>query len=209
MPDAGRNAGVVPGVLKAVSGSLGALPVRVFTHAVYDDLGSIQAGQEVKKELVMVGIKNDRFTECCIAEQDLDMQQRIELAPLLERFRTQKDSTETAIENWDAISEQEKAFLLKMGIQFVEQMAAYPDSMVGRMGKVGIALKEKAVRHMTGKAKRAEQEEQLQELALIREERERDARRLQELEEKYHALLAAQSAQAGRRGRDNAQAAQG
>lgn len=181
MPDVGQQT-ITPGVLKAVSGSLGALPVRVYKHREYDDLNSALSGVETQREIVMIGIKTDRYTEVAIAEHDLDYKKRAELAPLLDRFYTQRDTHETLVEMWEAISESERVVLGSLGIQSVEQLAATPDGLLSRLGKLGQGLKEKAVRHLAGKAKSDEAQERAEEMRLLREENERLAARMAELE---------------------------
>ena len=181
VPDTGAGT-VTPGVLKAVSGSMKALPVRIFIDHEYDDKASKNAGIEIKREHVMIGIKTDRYSEVAIAERDLDMEKRFELQPLIDRFYTQKDSQETAIETWDVIGPQERNFLAKMGINSVEQLAATPDALVSRLGVFGPGLKQKAERHLAGKVKDAERQEVQEEMRMLREENAKLAERMKEIE---------------------------
>lgn len=196
VPDSGAST-LTPGVLKAVSGSMKALPVRIYINPEYDDKASREAGIEVKREHVMIGIKTDRYSEVAIAERDLDIEKRFELQPLIERFYTQKESHETPIESWDVIGPTERTFLSKMGILTVEQLAATPDALISRLGTFGPGLKQKAERHLAGKAKDAERQEYQEEMRLLREENAKLAERMKELES---ASFHAHAAKAGKRG---------
>lgn len=203
--DAGSQpAGVIPGVLKAVQGSSKGLPTRVYLAKEYDDKASKAAGVEVWRERVIIGIKSDRFSECAIALEDLDIDKRIELAPLIERFHTQRDSSETDLEGWDVITDSERALLMKLGIQSIDQLAEYPDALIGQMGPIGKGCKEKALRFLTGKRQATEAAERQEEMQLVMEENRRLAAKSDELEQKFMALQAQLAARDEKRdNRDN------
>lgn len=185
-----------PLVLKPTFGSIGSQYVRFELHEVYDASKSDVADIEVKEQIEICLIQNDKFTRCPIRIKDLSPAQRVALAPLYERFKTQKDSKDTAIFDWDAISDLDKTLLASVGVFTVEQLESFKEEEAYKIGPAHKELRAKAARHL--KTKRMndpewKDREQKEELALLRKEKEELAARLAKLEEDYFAREAAKA----------------
>lgn len=176
-----------PGVLKPTYGSLGSQYVRFHVHKEYNGADSTVAGKEVYRPIEVCEFQNDRFTRCPIRVKDLSAKQKVELAPIYERFRTQKESDETAVTEWDAVTDLEKGFLMTAGVYTVEQLGKFEDTELHRLGPGGTDLRLRARRHMRTKedAKPKAADELKNEIALLRAEKEDQNARMKALEEKF------------------------
>ncbi len=193
MPTRGESSGL-PDVLKAVSGAAGAQLARVFTHKVYNAKVSEELKIEHFDEYEMVGITNDDFSETvlrasCLSDpnrvftSDLSPEQEMQLAELRERFRKQQSSSDTPVDQWEALNEGEAKQLRLLKIEFVEQIAAFKDHELYKLGSQGKSLRERAIRHITAK-KGHDPEQRKAEMQLVVEENKRQAERMKELEER-------------------------
>lgn len=174
-----------PHVMKPTFGSVGSQYVRFHVHLEYSGSDSEAKGIEVKRPIELCEIQNDKFTRVPIRVNDLSPRQKVELAPLYERFKSQKDSNETSIADWEAITDMEKGLLMTSGVYTVEQLDAFGDEELYKLGPSGKDLKLRASRHV--RAKRGPDvdkvEELRREMQLIIEEN----KRLQAKEHEYFA----------------------
>lgn len=171
-----------PLVMRPTYGSIGTQHVRFYTHETYSGSDSEKAQKEVKKQVDICEIQNDKFTKVPIRVNDLSRAQKAILAPLYERFKTQKDSNETQILDWDAVTDNEKIFLGQLGVMTVEQLNSFTGQDVYKLGPGAEELIARAKRHMKSKE---EKNGPTNELALLRKEKEELAARLKRLEDSY------------------------
>lgn len=184
-----------PNVLKPTAGSMGSLRAKFDIARIYSGKDSERMNKEVYKEVELCYIAADEFSDVPlrVGSQDgriaceLSEQQLHDLAPLRERFLQQKDSTDTMIFDWEALSDSEKVRLGKSGIWSVEQIFNLPAEQRFRLGPGADDLYQRAERHMVTK-KENSPDEAKKELELLREQRERDARRMADLEAKMFEL---------------------
>lgn len=199
-----------PNVLKPTAGSMGSLRAKFDIARIYSGKDSERMNKEVYKEVELCYIAADEFSDVPlrVGSQDgriaceLSEAQLHDLAPLRERFLQQKDSTDTMIFDWEALSDSEKVRLGKSGIWSVEQIFNLPAEQRFRLGPGADDLYQRAERHMVTK-KENSPDEAKKELELLREQRERDARRMADLEAKMFEL--AQLQQATKQAAGNAQ----
>lgn len=121
---------------------------------------------------------------------ELSQEQQRSLAPLYERFKEQKGSTDTHINQWQAVSDGDRAFLGSLGIFTIEQLYHTPEEKRHQFGPGGQELWERSQRFMKAKLKEQDNEDRRAELALIREERERMAKRENEMQEQMFKMQA-------------------
>ena len=178
------------GYQKPVYGNVGAQYVEFSTHSRFSGVDSLDQNKEVYRKVDICKIRNDKQSVAVIRVNDLTPKQKREMAGIYEQWMTQKDSTDTRIMQWEAISEDDKAFLIQAGVQTVEQLNAFEGEDIFRLGPVAKEFKAAATRHLITKNgdKKAEQSEDIK---LILEEN----RKLRELVEKRDAdYFAAQAA---------------
>lgn len=192
------------GVLKAVAGSVGAQATRFFVHRLYDAKATELEKREVLTPHEMVGFRNDPFAEFTCKVKDMTPKQKLVTQQLYERFKSQKDSTDTPVEVWDAISEWEKVQLIQSGILTVEQITAYQDHELYKLGPGGKDLRERAKWHVN--AKNPAQDNK-QEMLLVIEENRKNAERLKQMEDELIKMQAAlaEKEQTKRRGKTQEQ----
>lgn len=188
------------GVLKPVFGSIGAQHVRFEMASEYSGVDSLLAGKEVRRPIEVCLIQNDRFCTVPLRvgrppdpdksgdvgiASELSHDQQVVLAPIYERFRTQKESDETDIIGWDVITDMERRLLIKHTVWTVEQLAAFSDEDLFRLGPSGKDLRERAKRHVRSKVE-AKVPDYSAELDQLRSEKTELAERLERLEAAYH-----------------------
>lgn len=175
-------------VLKPTFGTVGTCYVRFFMHREYSELDSEKSETEQYREIEMCEVQTDSKSRVAIRVKDLNPQQKIDFASIYNRFKTQRDSTDTGIVDWPAITDSEKGYLLGLGIYTVEQIAAIPQHELHRLGPGGVDLQRKAVKHITGK--NASSQDLTEELQTIRQEAESARAKAKEFEAKYFEELA-------------------
>lgn len=205
-----------PVILKPTFGSIGRQYVRFELHEAYSSEDSLAQGKEVKRPVEICHIQNDKFCTAALrvggkpgVSSELTAEQQRVLAPLYERFKTQKDSNETDVLVWDAVSENEKRLLAASGVYTVEQLASYSDEDLFRLGPAGQELRERGRRHMVTKQEKAPDHtaeiarlraEHAEELERIRQKSEAESERLRRLEAAYYAREESASADSPKRG---------
>lgn len=172
-------------VLKPTFGTVGSQYVRFRQHFKYCGAASEEQRKEVYASIDVCEIHNDKFTKAVIRVKDLSPKQRVELAQLYERFKTQKDSTETEVISWDAATEMEKALMISVGAYTVESVHATPESEAYKFGPDYKDLKERARRHVERKQGSSRSEEMATELQLVMQHNAELERKLKEAEELY------------------------
>jgi hypothetical protein len=200
LPEFVRPTGYAPTehteVLKPVFGSIGAQHVRFEVAEEYSGADSLAANREVRRPVEVCLIQNDRFCTVPLRvgrppdpskpgdpgiTSELSHEQQVVLAPVYERFKTQRESTETDIVGWDVITDMERRLLVKHGIWTVEQLAAFTDQDLFRLGPGGQDLRERAKRHVLTKTE-AKAPDYSAELEQLRMEKSELAERLARLE---------------------------
>lgn len=177
------------GVLKAVSGASGTQTIKFFIGQEYDGNASKEADMEVFRPVEMVCFKNDPLSEYHCRVKDMTQEQRLKAGALYERFKSQKESTDTPIEAWEQINEAEKVSLLRQDYVTVEQVASFEDHEVYRLGIDGKNLRDKARRHVKGKNHVKEQQFSDEMKAILEENRKLKS----EMEEAHSRYLAEQA----------------
>lgn len=172
-----------PNVLNPTYGSVGSMHVEFRVHKKYSGADSAKANKEVRRETEICLFQADKFSRVPKKVSELSTKEQIALAPIYERFKTQSESNETSIFEWEAATQMEKAHLGQMGIWSVEQLAAMPEHERYRLGPGGADLHARSERHMATK-KEDSQEEQKKEMALVMEENKKLSERLKALEER-------------------------
>lgn len=139
-----------------------------------------KAKDDVLKVLKRSGIVRGRVTG------ELSKKQEVELAGLYERFRTQKDSTDKSIFDWEAVNTMERGFLAQCGVFTVEQLFHTPQEQRYQFGPGGEDLWIRAERYMKAKQGSASMPAEIrEELAALRAERERQAKTNAERDAEY------------------------
>lgn len=182
-------------VRKPVFGSLDSLFCEFRVHQEFSEADSRKAGKEVKKEVEVLLIHTDRFSVVPKRVGSPDSKMPSELTPemqfktaaLYERFKTQKNSTDTLIYEWEALSSMEKSQLISLGIMTVEQLHKMPKHELYRLGSGGLALWERAERHVKTK-KENDPSESRRELELVMEENRAIRMKQEDAEKRYLAL---------------------
>jgi len=177
------------GIMKAVAGSSGTQQIKFFVHKIMDGKATEIANAETYKPVEMVSFRNDALSSYTCRIQDMTQEQRIKSGPLYERFMNGKDSTDTQIEDWDMLNENEKIGLIQLGVVTVEQAAAYQDHEVYRLGIDGKNVRDKAIRHVRGKEVSKEQSWSEEMRAMVEENRKIKAE-IEAAKDAYYALQA-------------------
>ena len=186
-----------PNVKKPTYGALGSMFVEFRVHKEYSGSESKLKKKEVYKPVEIVLIKSDKFSFTPKRITELSTKERIDLAPLYEQFKSQKDSNDTSIFQWQAVNDHERSYLSSQGVYSVEQLANYRDEELYRLGPGGVELRERAVRHqVTKNESKKESESEL--LKTLRAEKEALAAKNKQLEA---ALFAREEAKA-RKGKE-------
>lgn len=188
-------------VLRPVFGSIGAQHVRFEVAQEYSGADSLAANREVRRPVEVCLIQNDRFSTAALRvgrppdpskpgdigiTSELSHEQQVVLAPVYERFKTQRESSETDIVGWDVVTDMERRLLVKQGIWTVEQLASFSDQDLFRLGPGGKDLRERAKRHVTTKQEAAAPDYSA-ELEQLRSEKSELAERLARLEAAHWA----------------------
>lgn len=173
-------------VMKPTTGSVGSQGVRIILHQTHDEQASVLTGKEMLKSEEVCLTYNDRFCTAASRWQDLPPKRKIELAPVYEAFKEQKEIHGTRIGEWSAISDSEKELMFRQNFFTVEQIASMD---VNEFASFGLGTKdiwEKAQRHIRSKEENKRESETAEMLAVVEENKKLQAR-LAALEEKYLA----------------------
>lgn len=185
------------GVLNAVAGAVGTQRVEFFMWRKYDGRSSEKLDRDVYMPVEMVRFKNDVYSEYTCLVKDMNQAQRFATGPLYQRFKEQKDSTDTNIEDWDQIDEGTKMTLIRAGFLTVEQIAAHGDHESHKLGLDGHVVLKKARRTIAGKEaeQKAKESSELREardeMLKIVEENKRLKEEMEKAKEEYFARQAA------------------
>lgn len=216
-------------VLKPVFGNVDSLPAEFKVVKVYSASDSEYQGVEVEQEVEVCVIHSDKFSKVPLRvakdlgtkldkngvpykariRSELSRQQEQKLAPLYERFKKQKDSTDTNICDWQAAGDDEKAFLASLGIWTVEQLNAMPEYERYRLGPSGDELWKRSERHMCtkeGRKRETATEEMLmvlEENKSIKQQMREQEQRMYEMQQKQEQLMALMEKRKGGRPRKN------
>jgi hypothetical protein len=182
-----------PNLLRPTFGHIGSQSVEFKIVKEFSGADSMAAGQEISREKEVCVIKNDKFCSAAILPKDLSLKQKHELAGLYEQFRSQKGSTDTRIAEWQAITDQERGFLLGSGIYTVEQLHAVDAAESYKLGPAGDDLKKRASWHM--KTKNEETSAPMTEIQLLLKEKAELKAKAEKAEADYFALQAQIAAQ--------------
>lgn len=204
---------------EAISGALGTQTAEIVRHREFNALRTqvlqeTGAFGEMTDEIELVIITNDKYTKVPLRASnlsdptkpfcnELSIPQQIQLADLRERFRKNEHGSETPVGLWDALNSGEKHRLIAMGILYVEQLAAYQEHELYKLGNGGRELVDRAKRHVAGKKPNI-QEEVEKNMAALLEAKMAESERAAELERKYLELqerLAAMEAGSPKRGK--------
>lgn len=147
-----------------------------------------ESEEEEKLKKAAIAALNKHGVVSGFVRSELSPQMQRELAPLYERFKEQRGSTDASIYTWQAVNDADKGFLASLGIYTVEQLYHTPKERRAAFGPGGEELWERSERFMKAKQKALDTEERRAEMALIREEREAQAARIQAQEEKMLEL---------------------
>lgn len=174
-------------VMKPTFGSMGSQFVEFKVHKEYSGADSVKANVEVNRHVEICLIQNDKFSKVPLRMNELSPKQKIELSQMYERFKSQKDSSDTSVLDWDALTYDEKAFLGSAGIWTVEQLHSLGEHEQYKLGPAYADLKERAKRHIDSKpgSKVAERK---REMELLMEEKRKDRERIKELEDRLFRL---------------------
>lgn len=138
-------------VKKPAFGNLGSLRVEVRTHEEYLGVESAREKKEVVRKTDIFLIKADQFSNVPKRFGELNPMERVELQPIYDRFKEQRDSSDTAIVDWQAISESERLLLMAQGFHSVEQIVALPVEQHYKLGHGAEDLYGRARQHMAAK----------------------------------------------------------
>lgn len=200
MPTVGVAQGQ-PGVMKASGGAVGTQAVKFHEVKTFNAGESDRLNLEAYSKVIVCEITNDKYTKVPLIVEGgddrkdktgkvvplkcmLTRQQQIATAPIYERFKSQKDSTDTPIEQWDAVQDSEKLNLAMIGVLFVEQLASFNDVELYKLGAGGKEIRDLALRHVRGKQGPSESEKFGSEMQALMEARKEETGRRQALEER-------------------------
>lgn len=205
MPTMGTSLG--GHVLKAtptadvIAGALGTMVAEVKRHREFnakktEELGDLPG--EMSDEIELVLITTDKFSKTplrasCLSDpkrkfhNELSVAQQVQLAELRERFRKNEHGSDTPIGLWDALSTTERAQLVAMGVHYVEQLAAYQEHELYKLGNGGAEWVKRAQRHVAAKSPN-KQEEFEKQMASLLEAKAAEKARADEMEAKYFAM---------------------
>lgn len=204
MPTMGSAVGsnvlkVVP-TAEAVAGAMGTITAEIRRHKEFNQKRTQQLADEdlvgeMCDEIELVLIKTDKYTTVPLRasnlsdpkapfHNELSLDQQIKLAELRERFRKNEHCGDTAIALWDALNVSEQMQLVNSGILYVEQLAAYQEHEIYKLGNGGAELVKRAQRHMAAKKPSKQEDFENQMLALV-EARKGESARADEMERRY------------------------
>lgn len=212
-------------VMKPVYGNLGPLPTEFRIAEEYVASDSEYLGVEVTRKKVVALIHSDRFSKVPLAVEadngemrdregnvvldhrgkvvrkrirsELSPSQARALAPLYERFKNQKDSTDTKIVDWQAAREDEKEFLASLGIWTVEQLREIPEHDRYKLGPDGNELWGRADRHFLSKESK-KREAATEEMLAVLEANKAMKQQNDALQEQMYAMQAQIAEMAGK-----------
>ena len=207
MPTMGPSLGA--GVIKAmpsaeaISGAVGTMLAEIKRHKEFNskrtqELVDANLPGEMSDEIELVLFTTDKFSKTplrasCLSDpgrkfyNELSTQQQIQLAELRERFRKNEHGGDTPISLWDALSTTERGQLVAMGILYVEQLAAYQEHEVYKLGNGGAEWVKRAQRHVAGKVPN-KQEEFEKQMASLLSEKAAERERADDMERKYFEM---------------------
>lgn len=198
-----------PLIMKPVFGSMGTQTVRFHNHKIYNATKSKAENKEAFDTIELCEIRNDAYCKVPLRVKtrdggsELSREQQTMLAGLYERFKSQRESGETSIMDWEAIEEGDRSQLAQLGIFSVEQLFAHREHELYKLGPGGEELHERAARHMNSKMEEKKKLDAIEELALIRAEKEQLAAEREKANEtmfKLQAQIAELQGQAPKRG---------
>jgi hypothetical protein len=175
-----------PILMRPVFGADGTMSMNFELHQVYNGAKSEKAGEEKYDTSELCMRRPDKYTKVATRVNDLSRVDFAKYAPLFERFKTQKDSTDTLLVNWQAITPNERLVLESLTIMTVEQLANYEESDLYKLGRDGKDMWERAKRHVATKRKDTKVASSGEVETLQLQIAEKDAR-LAELEAQFHA----------------------
>lgn len=175
-----------PGLRKPSFGNIGSQSVEFRTIREFSGKLTGEVGKEVYNDKDVCIIKNDKFCSAAILYSDLSYQQREDLANAYDAFKSEKESTDTRIIEWQAITDQEKGSLLAAGIFTVEQLQAFNASEMHKLGPNAQSLKARADMHLA--TKREEARSSIDpEIQLLMQEKALEKERAEAQEQAYFA----------------------
>lgn len=178
-----------PVLRKPSFGNIGSQSAEFRTVRQFSGKLTGEAGREVYNDKDVCIIKNDKFCSAAILYSDLSYQQREDLAAAYDAFKNEKESNDTRIIDWQAITDQEKGSLLAAGVFTVEQLFAYEASEINKLGPNGQNLKARADMHMATKREEA-QSSIAPEIQLLMREKALEKERAEDKEKAYFAAQA-------------------
>lgn len=184
----GHSATDNPNLMRPTFGNIGSQSVEFKVIKEFSGADTQAAGKEISHEKEVCIIKNDKFCSAAILPKDLSLRQKHELAGLYEQFKSQKGSSDTRIAEWQAITDQERGFLLASGIYTVEQLHAVDAAESYKLGPAGADLKKRAEWHM--KTKNEEASSPMTEIQLLLKEKAELKAKAEKAEADYFALQA-------------------
>lgn len=150
-------------------------------------IDSLSDDDEKIKKQVISNLRRTGVTKGAI-RCEMSKKLQMDLAPLYKRFQEQKGSTDTHLNEWQAVTDQERGFLMSVGIYFVEQLYHTPEHQRSNLGPAGSEMWERSERFMKAKERASETDERRAEMAALREEREKQSRRAADLEEQMYKM---------------------
>jgi hypothetical protein len=173
---------------------------KLVIERLCDKVEAMDKIDEDQKEKVLKALRRSGIVRGKITSE-LSKKEEVALAPLYERFKNQKDSTDKSIFQWEAVSDMERGFLAQCGVFTVEQLYHTPPEMRHQFGPGGEDLWIRAERFMKAKDSRVSVPDDVrEELAALRRERSEAAKREAAREADYFKMqeqLAALSAKRG------------
>lgn len=171
-------------MLSNVSGAKAPIPVfgtvhgqsiRFYPKRVYNEKKSELNMSEDFDTVDMCEISNPSDKFCVVHKRviELDSWQLKAWGHIYQAYKEQKQLGGTLVTDWEAINENQRALLINFGIKTVEQMDALTPDAMAKLGNEGPELKEKAGRHMKGKADELKAEDYKKEVDTLRKELER------------------------------------
>jgi len=186
---------------EVVSGAIGTMVAEIVRHKEFNAKRTAELGDlpgEMSDEIELVLFTTDKFSKTplrasCLNDpkrkfhNELSLQQQVQLAELRERFRKNEHGGDTPIGLWDALSSTERGQLIAMGVLYVEQLAAYQEHEVYKLGNGGAEWVKRAQRHIQAKQPN-KQEEFEKQLASVLEAKAAEKARADDMEAKYFAM---------------------
>lgn len=166
----------------AISGVMGTMVAEVRRHRELNakrtqELIESNLPGDMRDDIEIILIKTDKFSTVPLRASnlsdptapfncELSREQQIALAELRERFRKNEHGCDMPIANWDCLNVSEQMHLINMGVLYVEQLAAYQDNEIYKLGNGGAELVKRAKRFVEAKQpnKQEDFERQMQEI---------------------------------------------